>query len=316
MGNVSIKNDHPMQMAATLITGGSGYIGQNLVQKLSKKKQVIIPLYRRRIPQPEGNIYPINVDLNDRELLLAPLRGVNTVIHLAWIRSIVSPQDPVRPSTNLCILSNLLGAMEKVGTSRIIFVSAIGACKNTDNSFLKEKYEAEHLILNSKVREKVILRSSIVFGGSREGGFVESIRRVMRMPMFYPVPASNAKINPLHIDDLTSVIANCCDVKMYDSSAIVDITGGEAYKISDIFKIVSQHYFQGRKIPIGIALGDFIVNLYERKMEEDSPRLKHYLSFGSLLEKRIRDKNPFAKLLPNKMKTFREDFSTSQKQNL
>ncbi|MBI2603858.1 MAG: NAD(P)H-binding protein [Deltaproteobacteria bacterium] len=313
MGKHSVEKDSPMQKEAVLITGGSGYIGQKLIETISIKKEVVIPLYRRKIPQPQDNIYPIYADLGSKELLPAPLRGVHTVVHLAWERNFVGPKDTSSESTNLRVLSNLLDAMEKVGTRRIIFLSVIGARRESSEGFLREKYDAEHLIINSKVREKVILRSSIVYGGQHDC-FVQSIKRVMKIPIFYPLPAAGGvKINPVHIDDLTGVISNLCDVKMYDSCAIMDLAGGEAYRLADLFRIVSQHFSQGRRVPLSPLLGNALVNFFERQIEEGAPRLKHFLSVGSFVEKRIRDKNPLLKQIPSQMRSFKDGFMSLSK---
>ena len=48
--------------------------------------------------------------------------------------------------------------MEQYGTTQLIFISAIGASNKSNSKFLREKYQAEQLLINSNIKSKVILR--------------------------------------------------------------------------------------------------------------------------------------------------------------
>jgi uncharacterized protein YbjT (DUF2867 family) len=175
---------------AVLITGGSGFIGQHLIRKMAKDRQVIA-LYHHKLPESMDNVFPVSSDMSTPELLAAPLRGVSTVVHLAWTGGLSGSlesisEDPVVSSNysqNLLCLKNLIAAMEKGRCQRIIFVSALGASRTSRSPFLREKYHAEFLILNSKIPEKLIIRSGAVWG-DRYGHdrFLNSILKVMKYP--------------------------------------------------------------------------------------------------------------------------------------
>jgi len=310
------SKSHPNCKASLLVTGGAGYIGQKIIETLSARQADIIALYRNKVPDPRPHVYPINADLTARDLLIVPLRGIDTVIHLAWDRDLVpenagkeahsSDLESLRQnSKNLRNLRNLISAMEQINTQRLIFVSAVGADRNATEPFLREKYLCEQLITNSKIKEKIIIRSSVVFGGPREGSFVQSIKNLMKSPVFYPIPNAKTKVSPLFIDDLIEVIVKCCDLKMYDFCAVIDLVGGEPYKASQLFKIVAQRN-QKSLLPISTVVGDFLVKVLEKRNSANTPRIAEYFAIGSRIEKKIRQKNPLAKLLPEKFKTFEE----------
>ena len=179
---------------AVLVTGGSGFIGQRLVRRLSNDGPVAVSMYHHRLPESLPNVFPVCSDMSSAELLAAPLRGIKTVVHMAWEGGLVGPTDtanwnPMSPAAlpkNVKILKNLIAAMERAGTQRIVFVSAIGASSSAKAPFLREKYLAEFYVLNSTIPEKVVIRSSIACDSEGTSDrFVRSILRVMKFPGIY-----------------------------------------------------------------------------------------------------------------------------------
>ena len=148
--------------SAILVTGGSGYVGTELVKYLASMGETVVSMYRHRLPEPREHVFPVCSDLASEELLAAPLRGVETVIHLAWERNLLGPESGNvsfglgrndTKTNNIRLLQNLVAAMEKANTKRIVFVSAHGAAYNAAEPFLREKYCGEICILNSKIPE-------------------------------------------------------------------------------------------------------------------------------------------------------------------
>ena len=148
---------------AILVAGGSGFIGKHLVKQLSKNGETVVSMYHHRLPEPQQNVFPVCSDLSSVELLGAPLRGVNSVVYLAWENSFVGPSQTwdvdlfhTNHPTNIKMLGNLLRAMEQAKTRRIVFLSANGAKKNANKKPLLLKvvlinfclllYYAPHLI--------------------------------------------------------------------------------------------------------------------------------------------------------------------------
>ena len=52
---------------------------------------------------------------------------------------------------NAQLLQNLITAMERAGTKRLIFLSALGAAPHSPSAFLREKYLAEFPIAENRV---------------------------------------------------------------------------------------------------------------------------------------------------------------------
>ena len=183
---------------ALLVTGVSGYVGSCLLSRLARVDSSVLVLYRKSLPELLDRFFPVFSDLSDPELLKAPLRGVKTVVHLAWEGSFQGQEgsgSSLEQTNNLSGMKNLISSAEKVGVQRFIFLSALGASEKSEDAFLREKYEAEHFLINSNIPEKVILRSPVVFGGEKsKDRFWASVHRLLKTPVFYPVPTKKKKI--------------------------------------------------------------------------------------------------------------------------
>lgn len=277
---------------AIMVTGGAGFVGRHLVAKLIETKQPVVTVYHHKLPESHDHAYPVCSDLSSPELMAAPLRGVETVVHLAWEGGLAGPPDAAtsqngwrsvdagRVTRNSQIISNLITAMERAGTKRLIFVSALGASPTAASAFLRDKYISEFLVLNSKIPEKIIIRSAVLFGGERGNDpFLRSILRVMKH-LVYPVPKALAKVAPLFIDDLAATLVKACTVQMHATTALLDVEGGEHYAIEELLKIVSTNVTKKAQLAIGGFLGQSLMPFFERdgRAASVSPKLQHFLA--------------------------------------
>ena len=277
------------QKKTILVSGAAGYIGSELVKKLSARGDSIVSMYRHRLPETKKNVFPVCTDLSSEELLAAPLRGVDVVVHLAWENNSnriegVDTGEPLHSANqtpNIELLKNLISAMEKAGTKRIIFVSAHGASKYSKSTYLKEKYLGEFFVLNSKIPEKIVLKSGIVYGGDQNRDrFINSIKRVMRFPGFYPVPRLNSYFYPVHIHDFIENLIRVVVQKFDTPVKVLDLIGEEALRIEDIFKEVCEKESRGGKFALGSFIGTALLPFFDNDSNDKGRGLRHYLSLG------------------------------------
>ena len=144
---MTMKNLRESNELATMVVGGSGFIGRHLVRKIAEADQSVVSIYHRRLPEPLPNVFPVCSSLDSVDLLAAPLRGVETVYVLAWQETFLGSKQEIEfnkdistCSANLNMLKNLIDAMETASTKRIVFLSALGASSKATTPFLKEKY--------------------------------------------------------------------------------------------------------------------------------------------------------------------------------
>lgn len=269
---------------AVLITGSAGFIGHHLVRKLVAIEQAVVCMYRHRLPEPHERVMPFFSDLRATELLAAPLRGVDTVVHLAWSDSFVGPQEDVCAShkvqnvftPNIRALRNLLHGMERAGTPRLIFLSARGAKRTARMAFLKEKYIAEHHILNSAIREKLIVRCPLTWrGAERHDRLVKTFLRLMRFPGLCFLPDFRQQVNLAHVNNIATQLVELCQRPLQAQSALITPSAQVAYSVSELCKLISTAVLSRTKLPVGGMLGNALVPLCE---DENAPKIKQLLS--------------------------------------
>lgn len=291
---------HQEHNDAVLVTGGSGFVGRRLIKCLARASKSVVSIYHHRFTEPMVNVYPVCSDLSSVELLAAPLRGVENVVYLAWQHTFLGPNavefDPVarRGSVNINILSNMIAAMEKAGTRRIVFLSAVGASPDAENTFLQEKYWAEFCILNSQIPEKVIIRSSLIFGENlAEDRFLRAINALMRFRWVYPLPKLSDRIAPIAVNDICGIIMAALKKEIRCDGTVVEVFGKTQYNMDQLFKAVSQKMGGASGIPIGGMLGNALANLLDPgKKQGNLPRLRDYLAINTNMEQTENDSHP------------------------
>lgn len=160
----------------TLVTGGTGFIGSHLLEKLSALGEPVRCLARpRAVPRllPEG-VQECPGDLASGQGLEQALSGADTVIHLAGVTKALRPDDYRRG--NALGTGNLLRAMGRRAI-RLVHVSSLAAIgPSADGTPLDEdaeprpltnygrsKLEAERLVKELSP-EAVIVRPAAVYG--------------------------------------------------------------------------------------------------------------------------------------------------------
>ena len=166
-----------------IVTGGSGFIGTNLVSDLIKEGHNVT-IYDKQ----KSETYPdrcVVADILDKEKLTRSISGADAVYHLA-----AEHRDDVLPTSlyyevNVGGAENLVFALEKNDINRLIFTSTVavyglnsGAPNENSpikpfNDYGKSKYEAETVFnkwADSDITNSLItVRPTVIFGEKNRG---------------------------------------------------------------------------------------------------------------------------------------------------
>lgn len=111
-----------------LVTGGTGFVGTNIVEALLKAKaQVVVPIHKRQASLKSKDIAFIEADLMKQKDCLKVCHGVDYVFHAAGevsaaAATVNNPMPPI--VANLILTSQILQAAWSTGIKRILIFSS------------------------------------------------------------------------------------------------------------------------------------------------------------------------------------------------
>ena len=192
-----------------LVTGASGLIGRRLVARLLRAGYTVGAFVRSpgAVADLSGDgLAVVSGTIEDRAAVERAVAGRDAVVHLAAAAGVVD--EAVVHAVNVGGTDNVLGAARAMGTRRIVFTSTISAAREHMGPYGRSKLLAEEHVRAGGV-PFVILRPSLVYGGG-DVGLVASLARWLRaFPVMPVIGDGRIEIDPVHIDDLCSVIEAC-----------------------------------------------------------------------------------------------------------
>lgn len=250
-----------------LVTGGTGFIGYHLLQRLLSGGHQIRGLIRKtsRVPidlQPHIDWY--YGELRDLASLRAACQGQEIIIHLAGV--IKSPKPNLFYQINLDGTERLLKAFreQKSTKGRFIYISSLAAggpsksrVPMTEDSpaapvshYGRSKYAAEEALRKTAGElKRIIIRPCTVYGpGDRETLHFFKIARFHIIPQ---IGWHRKLISMIHVEDLVQIIYRSlsAEVPSFERFYAADSTPG--YSISTIIKTAAS-LLGGWTVPIYI----------------------------------------------------------------
>ncbi|GCE12146.1 SDR family oxidoreductase [Tengunoibacter tsumagoiensis] len=221
-----------------LITGATGYIGRHLVARLVEQGErprcLVRDIHRAAQFLPVEKIELVHGDTTQPETLPAALKGIDTVVHAAFItadRKVASSE--LYNKTNVGGTANLVKAAEEATVDRIIEISGLGTKPDKPGSYMQGRYLSEHLLIESRL-QWTIIRPSVLFGKGAPfiKGLVDLIKTAPVVPL---IGGGKVLFQPIHVDDVVSVILKTLQDPQGTSGKIYTIGGPEYYSFSQVF---------------------------------------------------------------------------------
>lgn len=206
-----------------LVTGGTGFIGQHLVNSLLDKGANVTVLSRHGLISPGIEKLKFNVvngDLTQPATLASICRGVNIVFHLAGYSHALSQADDQKEGVNQRVTVNgtlaLVDLSLREGVEQFIFFSSVKAMGEGDNACLDEtaggkpatsygraKREAERLVLDASRKgiSATVLRLPMVYGPGCKGNLPRMIQAVAH-GRFPPLPETGNRRSMVDVRDV------------------------------------------------------------------------------------------------------------------
>ena len=168
---------------ATLVTGGAGFVGRAIVERLLQRGETVRVLGRRRDPDLERlGVDVVQGDVADRADVERACRGVDTVHHAAACVELWHAPDEVR-RTNVEGTRQLVDVAARSGVGRLVFTSSASVVFGDDDQegidesvpypkrfsslYAETKAAAERIVLDANGRRgmrTLALRPHLVWG--------------------------------------------------------------------------------------------------------------------------------------------------------
>jgi nucleoside-diphosphate-sugar epimerase len=258
-----------------LITGGSGFLGINMVRKLFENKVndvVIYDLAEFDYPEKDKVTY-IKGDIRDKEKVREAMKGITHVVHTAAALPLYSKDDIM--TTDVGGTTNLMEAAEEASVERFVHISSTAVYGIPDHHPLLEsdkldgvgpygiaKIEAENVCL--KYREKgmivPIIRPKSFIGPERLGVFALFYDWAKDGKGFPMIGSGNNRYQLLDVEDLCDSIWICLSKDAKKVNDTFNIGAEEFTTMKEDYQAVLDEAGFGKKIK-GFPAGPVILGL-------------------------------------------------------
>jgi len=181
------------------ITGGTGFVGQAVLDEAARRGLSVRAL-ARRVQAPRAGVEWIAGDLADRAALARLVEGAHAVVHIAGV--INAPDAAGFHAGNVAGTEALVEAAQATGTPRFICVSSLAAREPGLSDYGASKRRAEQVVEGSAL-DWTIVRPPAIYG-PRDHEFLE-LFRAARWGLV-PVPPRGGRASMLHVDDLARLL--------------------------------------------------------------------------------------------------------------
>ena len=242
-----------------LVTGGTGFVGREIVRELHAAGYAVRLLVRnRRSPEAQEMASRYAAELRDGNVLDAaslpgPLQGADAVIHLVGIISEVGDQTFENVHTRAT--QNIVGASLATGVRRFLHMSALGTRANALSRYHQTKWASEQAMTHS-VLDWTIFRPSVIYGP--EDAFVNLFARLAKFSPILPVMGEGrAVLQPVAVED----VARCFVGALGEPRSIretFDLCGPDELTMPQILRAILAATHRRRlivRVPINLARG-------------------------------------------------------------
>lgn len=199
------------------ITGGTGFVGRHLAERLDPAETVVIS---RRT----------GVSIDDVDALTAAFTGCEAVAHCAGINRELGEQTFQR--VHVDGTRAVIEAARRAGVKRIVMVSFLRARPDCGSRYHETKWEAEELLRDSGIA-CTILKFGMIYGPGDH--MVDHVTRAVRtLPLFATVGFRERNVRPVPVEDAVDVLIAALEGRVAEPTVAVmgadELALGEAVR--------------------------------------------------------------------------------------
>lgn len=224
-------------MAKVFVTGGTGFLGCRVVQRLCALGRHGVVLARRQTtgsPPSGDGIEFLSGDLLHPDSYAERLASADLVLHMAALTGKASRSEHFRANaqgTEVLIKQCVLA-----GTRNFVFISSIAA-KFKDKTryyYAQAKAHAEEVVRASGLTYTIVRPTVIVGPGSPS---LAALARLVNLPIMPIFGDGRARVQPIYIEDLVDFIMIMLDEPRYRGQTL-EFGGPSALSIEDFIQAI------------------------------------------------------------------------------
>jgi len=247
----------PLEDKLVVLIGGSGFLGTHVAQELLQRgaRLRIADRHPERAIglRPLANLGQIQLarcNVKDRRSIEAAMQGADAAVYL--VGTFGADQQALQADGAGFAAS----AAAAQGAGAFVYVSAIGADAESDSGYAATKGEGEQRV-RAAFPQATVLRPSLLFG--EDDGFVNLFAGLIARAPVLPVFGSEAKLQPLFVDDAAEAVANALADPARHGGKTFEIAGPETLTVNELHQRIAAA--QGRERAF-LAVPDTISALF------------------------------------------------------
>lgn len=214
-----------------VVTGAAGFVGQWLIEALRQGGNKIIALDRNPPPQdwPARDEW-IMADVNLAAEYEQALRGAAVVYHLAAVTGKAPPHD--YQYSNLQGTRVLLGACERAGVQKFVFMSSLAAgfADRRYYPYAESKIAAEQAVRASGLNSTIVRPAMILGEGSP---IAASLKQLAVLPVIPVFGSGDVAVQPVDVMDVVRLLLGLAD-DTGTRGATLEIGGPDTFTIKEL----------------------------------------------------------------------------------
>ena len=227
-----------MHHETVCLTGGTGFVGQHLANRLTKYGYRVRILTRRRERHRGLGINPgvtlVETDVHNAAALQQQFSGVDVVINLVGILNEVGKQGAGFRQAHVELPEKIVAAAAASGVTRLLHMSALNANAAEQHSlYLQTKGAGEDLVHAAADRGLVVtsFRPSVIFGSG--DSFFNRFAALLKIagPVF-PLACPDSRFAPVYVTDV--VEAMCRSIGDATGGERLDLCGPETFTLAEL----------------------------------------------------------------------------------
>ena len=220
------------------ITGGTGFIGTELAQRLINEGHEVVLLARRDRSKVEINSARLRFvasDLSNAEIVTEAFAACDAVAHCAGINREIGSQTYQR--VHVDATANVVAAARQAGVKKMVLMSFLRARPDCGSLYHESKWAAEEIVRASEL-DYTIFRAGVVYG--RGDHMLDHLSHALyTFPVFAMVGLKEKTVRPLAVEDLVEVMRVALVNKRLSRQTIA-ITGPEEFHLSEAVQRVAR----------------------------------------------------------------------------